>query len=909
MRSIRVRLIVAMLSLIVMLTVVLSVTFIQQTASSVVASQLTSANRLASLASDRIGAHVARRDIHAILDGMTALTTFEDVTGAVVTGSDGDVLAEVGQPTANPASHAVPDLMGFRTLVPLIQRIFEGHAFTATAPIYNNELRIGTLSVFINSMAIRDEVLRIAGLAVAIAILVGIIATLAAMALQTMITRPLHNVALAMDIAGRTGRYDETIPEDGPNETAVIARTFNAMITRIGARDQILQEQKAELESKVSRRTRDLEVAKDSAESANVAKSVFLATMSHEIRTPLNGMLVMAELLAKSDLDPKRKRYAQLIESSGRSLVNIINDVLDLSKIEAGALSIDPIAVQPRKIIADVIDIFAEKAATKDLDIAGYADPTVPEYIMADPVRLKQILSNFVNNGIKFTAKGYIYVEMNHVDGRLQISVRDTGIGIKPENQDRIFEPFSQEESSTVRRYGGTGLGLSICRKLVEAMDGRIGFESEPGKGSVFFVDLACVPANGGDAVANEAAEELRARRIGFLPSDALGMRVMAQTLADIGVEVAEVSGTEPNIETLQALDLIIGSPSDVTSFIEVLPPDDAYSLRDKLVCAAAPSDSKRDWLRDSGHVTHTLDLPASRDGLADELFAIFHADAGDHEPIKGTAPEGPSFPEIQALVADDNAVNREVMAAILDQFDIQSIFVCNGTEAVEACCSNRFDIVFMDINMPVMDGVEAVKRIRDFEGDSGMPRAPIVALTAHGEKLDDRPWQDLGFDAYVGKPVRVADIQSALLALDITTSFTQSGGETSDAGNPDTQSSRMLIDWSTIDDLTRTLDESQRKNLYDTVLGIYCTDTPNQLKALFDAIDAGDVEQVHATAHAVKSVSLNVGAVRVARLAADIEAAAREGRIEASDETRQALTDLLDQTISIFSERTKSAA
>ena len=910
MRSIRVRLIIAMLSLIVILTAILSAVFIQQTASSVIASQSVSLTRIAKLFADRIAPSIAINDQIGIADTLNAINALDNVTGVWIATPEGKEIVRSGTPVAAGAvtTTRLDEFVGL--MGPIFKQIIAEGVLSATVPVVRDKKVLANLTINVNTTAIRFELMRIAALAVALATLVGIIGTISAMALQTMITRPLHKLAVAMDIAGRTGRYTETIPEDGPLETAVIARTFNAMITRIGARDQALKERKAELENKVMSRTRDLEVAKDAAESANVAKSVFLATMSHEIRTPLNGMLVMAELLAKSHLDPKRQRYAEVIEASGKTLVNIINDVLDLSKIEAGALTIDPIPVSPHKLVADVIDIFAEKAAAKDVELAGYVNPSVSETVEVDPVRLKQVLSNFVNNAIKFTSEGYVYVEMSQDGDTLYLSVRDTGIGIRPENQSRIFEPFSQEDGATARKYGGTGLGLSICRKLVRAMGGEIGFESEPGEGSVFFASVKCVPVlSGGKAWPSEPLGEMADVRIGVLTSESLSIRVMAQTLTDCGLTIEEVAREAPDAEALSQYDLIIGSPGDITSFVEVLSPDEAYQLRDRLAAAAPPSNAKREWLHDRGYVAHTLDIPASRDSMLRDLRNMLGKTDGE-APARAPVRAGPRYPELRALVADDNAVNREVMAAILDQFDIDAQYATDGAEAVEAYRRTGFDVVFMDINMPVMDGVEAVRRIRAFETDTNASRAAIVALTAHGETLDDRPWQDHGFDHYVGKPVRVADIQAALEKLGIAQAEPMEFEPLPAAEVPsEPMPVDGLVDWSVIDSLTNTMDDAQRRDLQSTVLGIYCDDAPAQFQALIAAVDAENVDDLRMASHALKSVSLNVGAVRVAKMASEIEAAARDGRIVMDTAMRQALSDLVDQTISAFSERTREAA
>lgn len=902
-----------MLTLIVVLTVALSALFVRQTASSIVANQQVALQHMVIVLADRISEPLESGDKRETAASLESILSIADVVSVRIVDRDGNQIAGSEAIDDETVTDGRMDSLWSLILGRGFGHVFMGRTLSATVPVARNNAVIGHLTIHQETGQIRSELVRIMLMAAAFSVLVGMVATAAAMWLQTMITRPLHQLMFAMDVAGRTGRYSETIPENGPAETALIARTFNAMITRIGSRDKALQERQASLESKVLSRTQDLEIARDSAESANRAKSAFLATMSHEIRTPLNGMLVMAELLANSDLDPKRKRYAQVIESSGRALVNIINDVLDLSKIEAGAMTFEPIVVCPRRMVSDVLDLFAEKAASKCIDLAGYVDPSVPELVEADPVRIKQILSNFVNNAIKFTAKGYVFIEMTKEGDELCLSVTDTGVGIKEENHAHIFEPFSQEDLSTHREYGGSGLGLAICKKLAEATGGSIGFESAPDEGSMFFVRLPCQLATSGQDQVDwntVSTTVIEGRRIVVLTESLLGLKVLAQTLVDVGVIVTEIDNEAITAEALEGADLIIGGPSDVMSMAEWLSPEDAHRMKDQMVCAAPPSDSKREWLRKNGHVSHVIDLPAIRDQVVRDIAWILDPDSVQKAENANVQALGPTYPELRALVADDNAVNREVMAAILEQFEITPTFACDGSEAVEAYRSGRFDIVFMDISMPVMDGEDAKTHIRAFERDIGGARCPIFALTAHGATMDGISWEERDFDGYIGKPVRVFDIRSVLARISADEDGEQSHYSAEEASSEHSEPSADLVfDWTTIDGLTRTMSIVQRQKLQTTVLGIYCADAPDRLIALREAVQSGDRGEVRMTSHALKSMSLNVGAVRVGRQSAAIENAAREGEDLPDTASLDALGEALTETLAIINERIKAAA
>ena len=335
-----------------------------------------------------------------------------------------------------------------------------------------------------------------AGIAALLAALVGIAV---ALRMQRRITGPIQNLTRAMAEVRESHDFSTQVERKSDDETGIMVDAFNDMLAQIRLRDDHLAQHRANLETTVDERTRDLRVAKEAAESANVAKSEFLATMSHEIRTPMNGMLVMAELISGSELAPRQQRYAEVIVKSGQSLLSIINDILDFSKIEAGSLELERIPVDPGAVIDDVLNLFWERAASNGLDLAGYVSSDVPALIEADPVRLNQVLSNLVNNALKFTETGHVCViarksPVQAVDGdglTIEFAVQDTGIGIPQDKISGLFSAFTQADQSTTRKYGGTGLGLAICKKLVRAMGGEIGATSKEGEGSIFSFSVA----------------------------------------------------------------------------------------------------------------------------------------------------------------------------------------------------------------------------------------------------------------------------------------------------------------------------------------------------------------------------------------------------------------------------------
>jgi len=356
--------------------------------------------------------------------------------------------------------------------------------------------------------------------ALAGAVLAALIGLLISIRLQRSITGPLVSLTRTMTEIQRSHDYGATVDVTSDDEIGVLAASFNGMIGEIHERDDRLAEHREHLEEQVEERTRDLSEAKEAAEAANVAKSEFLATMSHEIRTPMNGMLVMAELLAAADLPDRQRRYAEVIARSGQSLLAIINDILDFAKVESGKLELERIAVRPAEVVDTVVTLFGERAQSKGLDLAASVAPDLPVEMLGDPVRLTQVISNLVNNALKFTERGHVLIRVETAPGptrRLRIGVRDTGIGIPADKVGSIFSAFSQADQSTTRRFGGTGLGLSICKRLVEAMGGEIGVTSVLGEGSEFF---ALLPV--------EAAVERAAPAISRREGPALGVVISA---------------------------------------------------------------------------------------------------------------------------------------------------------------------------------------------------------------------------------------------------------------------------------------------------------------------------------------------------------------------------------------------